>query len=370
MARTTADTGTDPQPPAQDGTAPPARRRRRVWRVTVLVLLTGLLALGGGAWWMYQDLNGNLDNVDLDRALGGDRPGKQPAAGRNILLVGSDSRAGENAELDGGKVAGARSDTALVIHLPPGGERATAVSIPRDTLVTRPACTTDAGRELPEAERVMFNSVYGTGGPACVVRTVEALSGIRMDHYVEIDFAGFREVVDALGGVTVTTREPIADRATGLRLDAGTHRLDGEEALRFVRTRYGVGDGSDLGRIELQQQFLTAVVAEVRQQGILTSPAKLYRVADAATEALTTDSGLGTLTDLADFGRSLEGVDPATMETLTLPVRPDARDPNRVVTVKERADAVWQALRDGTPVPEAARASAGGEEGGGEGSGS
>ncbi|MFI1954992.1 LCP family protein [Streptomyces xinghaiensis] len=372
MPHTTTDTG----PQDADGTdrtgageeperGRKAGRRLRPAVLVPLVLLALLLGLGGTAWWLYRGLDANLANVDIDRALGDDRPEKLPTSGRNILVLGSDSRAGDNAALDAGKAPGARSDTALVVHIPEGRNRATAVSIPRDTLVNRPACETSAGRPLPEARRVMFNSVYAQAGPACVVKTVERMSGIRMDHYVEIDFAGFRDIVDALGGVTVTTDRAIDDRATGLRLDAGTHRLDGEDALRFVRTRYGVGDGSDLGRIGLQQQFLMALLTEIKQQEILTSPAKLYKVADAATASLTTDTAIGSLTGLADFGRSLQGIDPAAMETITLPVVPDRRDPNRVVPVQSRTDELWKALRTGAAVPESARkpSAGGGSEG-------
>ncbi|MBQ0986581.1 LCP family protein [Streptomyces sp. F63] len=367
MTHSTADTGAqDAQ--HEDGPGRPGdgekpgrgRRSGRRLRPAVLVpltLLALLLALGGTGWWLYRDLDANLAHVDIDRALGDDRPEKLPTSGRNILVLGSDSRAGENAALDAGKAPGARSDTALVVHIPEGRSRATAVSIPRDTLVTRPECGTPSGRTLPEAGRVMFNSVYAQAGPACVVKTVERMSGIRMDHYMEIDFAGFRDLVDALGGVTITTDRAIDDKATGLRLGAGTHRLDGEEALRFVRTRHGIGDGSDLGRIGLQQQFLTALLTEIKQQEILTSPAKLYRIADAATASLTTDTAIGSLTGLADFGRSLQGIDPAAMETITLPVIQDERDPNRVVPVQPRAEELWKALRTGAAVPDTAKRS-------------
>ncbi|WP_030544342.1 LCP family protein [Streptomyces albus] len=368
MSHTTPDPGAQHAdgadgPPARPGDGekpgrgPRSGRRLRPAVLIPLILLALLLALGGTAWWLYRDLDGNLANVDIDKALGDDRPEKLPTSGRNILVLGSDSRAGENAALDAGKAPGARSDTALVVHIPEGRSRATAVSIPRDTLVTRPACEQSSGRTLPEAGRVMFNSVYAQAGPACVVKTVERMSGIRMDHYVEIDFAGFRDLVDALGGVTITTDRAIDDKATGLRLAAGTHRLDGEEALRFVRTRHGVGDGSDLGRIGLQQQFLMALLTEIKRQEILTSPAKLYKIADAATASLTTDAAIGSLSGLADFGRSLKGIDPAAMETITLPVARDERDPNRVVPVQPRADELWKALRTGAAVPESAKGS-------------
>ncbi|WP_405477668.1 LCP family protein [Streptomyces sp. NBC_00009] len=333
------------------------KRKRRTGRWIVLGLVLVLLALGGTAWWMYSSLNSNLNNVDIDKALGDDRPEKLPTSGQNILVLGSDSRAGANSALDGAKVSGARSDTALVVHIPQGRSRATAVSIPRDTLVTRPACTTTSGKSLPQAQRVMFNSVYSTGGPACVVKTVEKISGIRMDHYMEIDFAGFKGLVDAIGGVTVTVDKPIHDKSSGLDLEAGTHKLNGTESLAFVRTRHGVGDGSDLGRIGLQQQFMLALLSEIKKQDLLGSPTKTYKIADKLTSSLTTDSGLDSLTSLADFGRSMKGVDPNTMETIMLPVAYDKQDPNRVVAAEPQAHDLWKALRAGEPVPESAKKS-------------
>ncbi|MER7779785.1 LCP family protein [Streptomyces sp. NPDC096191] len=342
---------------APDGGRRAPRRRRRWGRIVLLSLVVLLLALGGTGYWLYSGLNGNIDGVDLDKALGTDRPEKLPTSGQNLLVLGSDSRAGDNASLGTGKVAGARSDTALVVHIPEGRKQAVAVSIPRDTLVTRPECEKSDGSALPEAKRVMFNSVYSQAGPACVVKTVEKMSGVRMDHYMEIDFAGFKGLVDAIGGVPVTVEEPIKDPASGLDLSAGTHTLDGTESLAFVRTRHGVGDGSDLGRIGLQQQFLIALLSEVKKQDLLGSPTKTYKIADSLTTALTTDSELASLTSLADFARSMNGVDPATMETIMLPVAYDKADPNRVVAAEPQATELWKAVRSDSEVPESAKKS-------------
>ncbi|EFL38400.1 MULTISPECIES: LCP family protein [Streptomyces] len=343
------------QPESGGGRRRPKRRR---WgRIVLLSLLAVVLAAGGTGYWLYSDLNGNIDGVDLDEALGEDRPEKLPTSGQNVLVLGSDSRAGDNAGLGTGKVAGARSDTALVMHIPEGRRQAVAVSIPRDTLVTRPECTKADGSALPQAERVMFNSVYSTAGPACVVKTVEKMSGVRMDHYMEIDFAGFKGLVDAIGGVTVTVDEPIKDSSSGLDLSAGTHKLDGTDSLAFVRTRHGVGDGSDLGRIGLQQQFMIALLSEVKKQDLFGSPTKTYKIADTLTSALTTDSELASLTSLADFARSMNGVDPASMETVMLPVAYDKTDPNRVVAAQPQADQLWKAIRSDAEIPESAKKS-------------
>ncbi|MEV7291693.1 LCP family protein [Streptomyces microflavus] len=334
-------------------------RGQRVRRWIGWSLVALLLVAGGTAWWLYHRLDSNITGVDLNKALGEDRPEKLPTSGQNLLVLGSDSRAGaENKDLGGGgNVSGSRSDTAMVVHIPEGRARATAVSIPRDTLVSRPECTKADGSSVSAADRVMFNSVYSQAGPSCVVKTVEKMSGIRIDHYMEINFAGFKDLVDAIGGVTVTIDEPIHDKASGLELEAGTHRLTGTQSLAFVRTRHGIGDGSDLGRIGLQQQFMLALLSEIKKQDLLSSPTKTYKIANSATGSLTTDSELASLTKLAEFARSMNGIDPASMETIMLPVRYDTKDPNRVVAAEPQVTQLWKALRADQEIPESAKKS-------------
>ncbi|MBK3574398.1 LCP family protein [Streptomyces sp. MBT65] len=334
---------------------PPRKRRRG--RIILLSALVLVLAAGGTAYWLYSGIDGNIKGVDIDRAIGDDRPEKLPTSGQNILILGSDSRAGANAKLNTGAVSGARSDTALVMHIPEGRKKAVAVSIPRDTLVTRPKCAKSDGSSVASAKRVMFNSIYSQVGPACVVKTVEQMSGVRMDHYVEVDFAGFKNLVDAIGGVSVTVDQDIDDTSSGLHLTKGTHKLDGTQSLAFVRTRHGIGDGSDLGRIGLQQQFMLALLTEIQKQDLLGSPVKAYKIADQLTAALTTDSDLASLTKLAEFGRSLNGVNPSTMETIMLPVSYDKVDPNRVVAAEPQAGTLWKALRTDSEIPESAKKS-------------
>ncbi|MEU8772488.1 LCP family protein [Streptomyces sp. NPDC048606] len=358
-ADTSATTKTveDADPASRPDTPrPPRSRARRIRRGLAWTAAGLVLVAAGGGWWAYEHLNGNIDSVDLDQAIGTDnRPAKVVADAQNILVLGSDSRAGANGDLDHGDVSGARSDTAMLVHLPKGRARATAVSIPRDTLITRPECKDADGETVAGAQRVMFNSVYALAGPACVVKTVEQMSGIRVDHFVEVDFAGFKGLVDALGGVTVTLDKPMKGSKGGLKLDAGTHRLNGTDSLKFVRTRYGYGDGSDLGRIGLQQQFMLAMLSEIKKQDAFGNPARLYRLADAATKSLTTDKELASLTALSDFARSVKGVDPGTMETIMLPVDYDKVDRNRVVVAEPQATGLWEALRNDEKVPASAK---------------
>ncbi|MFD3326541.1 LCP family protein [Streptomyces sp. NPDC058701] len=343
-----------PAAPSRTSRRKPRRGKRVLWIVLLSVALL-ILAAGGTGWWMYSSLNGNISSVDLDRAIGDDRPKKVVAGAQNVLVLGSDSRAGANGDLDHGDVSGARSDTTMLMHIPEGRAKATAVSIPRDTLVNRPECKGADGKTAPAQKRAMFNSIYSTGGPACVVKTVEAMSGVRVDHFVEVDFAGFKGLVDALGGVTVTLDKPMTGAKGGLKLDAGTHRLNGTDSLKFVRTRYGYGDGSDLGRIGLQQQFMMAMLSEIKKQDALGNPARLYKLADAGTKSLTTDSDLASLTALSDFAQSMKGVDPDTMETIMLPVAYDKVDPNRVITAEPQATQLWEALRNDQKIPASAK---------------
>ncbi|MCX4764990.1 LCP family protein [Streptomyces sp. NBC_01275] len=335
------------------------RRKQRGRRKGLLIMAwtaAGIVVLGGtGAGYLYFKLNGNIKSVDIDQALGTDRPTKVDNGSENILVLGSDTRSGSNKKLGGGTDDGsARSDTAMIIHVYEGHKKASVVSIPRDTLIDRPSCTDTAGTVHDAASGVMFNSAYSTGGAACAVKTVESLSGIRMDHYLEVDFSGFEKLIDELGGVDVTTTKAIDDPDSHLKLKAGTHTLDGEQALGLVRTRHGVGDGSDLGRIQLQQAFIKALVDQVKHVGLFTSPTKLYALADTATKAVTTDSDLGTVNSLMSFTNGLKGISSKHMNMVTMPVQYDPADPNRVVVSQAKAKQVWTALKNDRAIPKAA----------------
>ncbi|MFF3911238.1 LCP family protein [Streptomyces sp. NPDC001848] len=335
------------------------RKPRSAGRRAVLATAwsaAGILLLGGtGAGFLYFKLNGNIKSVDINQALGSDRPGKVDNGSENILVLGSDTRSGANKKLGGGTDDGTgRSDTAMIVHLYKGHKQAGVVSIPRDTLVDRPACTDPKGVAHAPAPGSMFNEAYSVGGAACAVKTVESITGIRMDHYIEVDFAGFEKLIDTLGGVQVTTTKDIHDGNSHLDLKAGTHTLDGQQALGLVRTRHGVGDGSDLGRIQLQQAFIKALVNQVDHIGVLTSPKKLYDLADTATRSVTTDSDLASVKDLALFAEGLKGISSSHLNMVTMPVQYDTANPNRVLLDEAKARLVWNALRNDRPIPAAA----------------
>ncbi|MGP3980948.1 LCP family protein [Streptomyces sp. KR80] len=318
-----------------------------VWSVAGLTLL-GAAALG----FVYVRLDGNLKGVDIDAILGTDRPDDVDNGSMDVLVLGSDSRAGANASYGGED--GARADTAMILHISKGHRHAGIVSIPRDTLVARPECKRTSGGTAPAVPRAMFNESYEVGGPACTVKTVEKLSGIRMDHYIEVDFTGFKQLIDELGGVPLTTAEPINDRRSRLTLEPGEHRLNGEQALGLVRTRHAVGDGSDLARIELQHAFLKALIDQVKAIDLFGSPRKLYGLADTATRTVTTDSDLASVNKLLDFTKGLRSIGSEDMSMVTLPVAYDRADPNRVVPIEKQCRQVWDALRKGRPIPASA----------------
>ncbi|MFC9508850.1 LCP family protein [Streptomyces sp. NPDC057002] len=342
-------------------------RKRHKGMMIMAWTAAGIVVLGGtGAGYVYFKLNGNLKSVDIDQALGTDRPKKADNGSENILVLGSDTRAGGNKKLGGGTDDGsARSDTAMIVHVNKGHKKASVVSIPRDTLIDRPSCTDTKGKQYPAANGVMFNSAYSTGGAACAVKTVESITDLRMDHYLEVDFAGFQTLIDDLGGVEVTTTKRIDDPDSHLKLKAGTHRLDGEQALGLVRTRHGVGDGSDLGRIQLQQAFIKALLNQVKDVGVFSNPKKLYDLAETATKTVTADSDLGSVNKLASFANGLKGITPSNMNMVTMPVAYDPADPNRVLLQEKQADQIWKALEHDKPIPKSAtKGSATGEANG------
>ena len=339
-------------PPAPPTYTPQHARRRRVWPKALLALGLVLVLLMGLGVAAYLRLNGNISSLDVTKALGARpkvvAPTNQHHSALNILLIGSDTRAG--ADRAYGTTAGARSDTTLLLHIAADRKSATAVSIPRDSWVEIPSCIGEQGRTIP-AHVERFNSAYSEGGTACTIKTVESLTQVRIDHFVVIDFSGFARMVNALGGVDICLPQAVNDKKSFLHLSAGLHRnVDGKTALAYVRTRYSLGDGSDIGRIDRQQAFLSSVAQKATSTHLLLDPVSLFKFLDAATSSITTDPGLGSLSSLAGLARDVQHVGTSQIAFITVPNKPYQPNPN-VVVWKDDADALFEAIRYDRPLP-------------------
>ncbi|RZU15322.1 LCP family protein [Streptomyces sp. BK239] len=331
------------------------RRRRRRWWGRVGAGAVGVVVVGAGVtgWVVYALLDGNITPDEAAAAELARYESERPTAlvkdARNILLIGSDSRSGDGNGAYGRDSGTERSDTTILLHLAAGRRSATAVSIPRDLMVDVPGCRRpDGSRTRPVF--AMFNYAFQTGGSACTIRTVEKLTGIRVDHHVVVDFSGFKEMVEALDGVRVCLKEPIHDKAAKLWLPAGRVTLDGEQALGFVRARKSLGNGSDTDRIRRQQLFLGALVNKVRGNDVLLNPAKLYPVLDAATSALTTDPELASLRGLYELVRGLREIPTERVQFLTVPRESYVGNANRDQLVEPEAEELFERLRRDAPV--------------------
>ncbi|MEV7691146.1 LCP family protein [Streptomyces bungoensis] len=326
-----------------------ARRRRRRW-VRGTALGVGVLAVAAAAagWAVYARLSANITPDEAAAAelarYERERPTALVRGAQNILLIGSDTRAGDGNGAYGRDVGSERSDTTILLHLAADRHSATAVSLPRDLMVDVPGCRRQDGSRS-EPVFAMLNHAFELGGSACTIRTVEKLTDIRIDHHVVVDFRGFKDMVDAVDGVQVCLREPIDDEAARLRLPAGRVTLDGEQALGYVRVRKSLGDGSDTDRMERQQRFLGALVDKVRSDGVLLNPVKLYPVLDAATSSLTTDPELASLRGLYQLVRGLRTIPAKQVRFLTVPREAYVYDSNRDQLVEPDAERLFARLR-------------------------
>ncbi|MFF5260129.1 LCP family protein [Actinomadura viridis] len=339
-------TGTAPPPPE-----PPERGRR--WRVLGWLSIGLSVALVVGsltAYGFWRRLDGQIDRENVDGKLGTARPPKLNNS-MNILLMGSDSREGENARY--GTEVGQRSDTTILLHLSPGGERAIGISFPRDSMVRIPSCKKRGGGTVPP-RLDMINSAYAQAGPACTWKTIESLTNIRIDHYVEVDFSGFKRVVDALDGVEICVPKAINDPKAELHLRKGRQIVRGDQALGYVRTRTGgLGDGSDLSRIQRQQAFMASVVKKATDKGMLTDPGKTYAFLSAVTKSIKADDRL-TVSAMQKLAGGLRGMSAGKVRFVTVPVQAYPPDPNRVQFNQALAAPLFEAIRRDNTVPQPA----------------
>lgn len=275
-------------------------------------------------------------------------PDGRDSSGLTIVLMGSDQRTGSGNH-GYGYFDGARSDTTMVLHIYPGRQSAVVVSVPRDTVMDLPRCVGKNGKRLP-AVRTRFNEAFNRGGPGCTVKAVEALSGLTVDHFVVLDFNGFKRAINALGGVEVCLTHPLKDAKSGVDLPAGRTRVKGEDALSFVRVRHNIADGSDISRINRQQLFLSSMVQEVTDSGLLTDPVRLWRVLNETSKSLATDPGFAHPKAILALATSLMGIGPEDVTFVTLPWRPSG-DGATVVVDQARSAPMWRAIRKEHPWP-------------------
>jgi LCP family protein required for cell wall assembly len=358
------------RPPAP-GRQPGPRRARETWRrksglAKVGYIFASLVAVvavtaGIGVFAIYQHFDANITKVSV-----GGLTGRAVYGAQNILVLGSQTRLGQRGNFGYDANPGvSNSDNLLVIHLDPTHTHAIVLSIPRDTFVYEPACRerkyigTGTWPAQPYPPGAIIDGALNIGGPTCAVETVEALTGIPLDHFVEFDFNSFRTMVGQLGGVEVCVPPGPGyhDPSTNTNLSPGKHWLDYGQALQYVRDRHGVGNGADAGtdlaRIELQQAFISSVVQKVNSTGLLADAPSLLRIADTATKALTVDNGLGSTTSLLRLAESLAHLKPKNVTLITMPSTVDTYDAptyeSHLMTVEPQDDVLFQMIRTGQP---------------------
>ena len=341
-------------PPELDprGRRRPRSRWARLLKVLAVLTSFSVLVVSGVGYGLYRKYDGNIDRLLL--TIGGKRPARVAGKALNVLLVGSDSRADMSPE-ELKKAAteftpGRRSDTVILIHLSGNRDHVTLVSFPRDAYVTIPAHD-----KSPEHEGKL-NTAFSIGGPALTIEMVERLTNIRVDHYVEVNFAGFQRIVDAVDGVDVCLRKAAKEPLSGINLPAGRSRIRGQQALAFVRQRHGLPRG-DLDRIERQQQFLGSLLRRATSTGVLLNPVKLNRFLDTATDSIQVDQDLG-FDEMRKLALGLRNLDPARVAFVTAPVQGLAmRRGQSVVLLDEAAGtALYQSLAHDEPLAKPAAA--------------
>ncbi|MEU2752251.1 LCP family protein [Streptomyces collinus] len=320
--RSTAAPRRRPQPPAPRRAprkpASPARRPRWGMRA-VTTLSVVVLASAGIGHAVMTSLDADITRVDPFKDMK-NRP--QAGHGMNILLVGTDGREKiSKEERHKYRLGGAPchcTDTMMIVHISEDRERASVVSLPRDSYAVTPAHVDQVSGKRHNGHPVKLNAAYAEGGPQLTVRTVESMTKVKIDHYVEVDFTSFMKTVDVVGGVPICTAAPLKDSYTGLNLPAGQHTLAGGQALQFVRARH-VDGASDLGRMKRQQRFMAALVERLTSSGILLNPMKFRDVTRAVLGSVRADKGFGT-DEMLDLGRAMRNFSPSSSEFTTVPI--------------------------------------------------
>lgn len=358
--------------PAPDKATPRTRlqekKQRRVERSIlvgriVAATLAALIFLGiGTAWGAKTWFNSKFTQVSaLDENSADIQNAEAQNGDENFLIAGSDTRAGATAAENVGNaddIQGARSDTVMLAHIPADRQRAVVISFPRDLEISRPACarfdsTKDdyTNETVPAETQVKLNTAYAVGGPRCLTKWMQQMTGLKINHFVGIDFGGFKDMVDAVQGVTVHIDKPMKDSVLGMVISqTGDVTISGDQALSFVRARHVIGDPtSDYGRIKRQQEFIKALMQKVMSRGVLTSPGQLSGFVTAFASATFGDNiGVDQMLTLA---QSMKGLDPGKVTFMTVPTTGMANSRGNEVLEDSLAKAIFQALIDNAPLP-------------------
>jgi len=343
--------------------APGAPRRSPAMLASGILAGAVALALVGGslfAYVKYREVWDSIKRVDVSGDL---RQIKQPPTDPhaiNILLIGSDSRAGVNGNI-GGRVGivGQRSDTVMVMHVSPDAHRAVVLSFPRDSVVPIYSCTAEngaSGQTANPGQIEQINSTFANGGPGCLWKTIEETTHIHVNDFVELTFIGFEKVIDDLGGVNVCLPQAVNDPKSGLDLSAGRHHVYGSQALAFWRTREDLGENSDLQRIQRDQFLMASLVQGIEKSGLLTSTSKMSSVIGDVARNMTTDKGLDQESMLRLAG-GMRGLSSKSVQFIEVPVQNYAPNPNWVQWTSQATE-LFSAVAHDTKLPSKIKAKA------------
>ncbi|MEU3355016.1 LCP family protein [Streptomyces sp. NPDC037389] len=334
-----------------------AARKKKILMWTGGTVGVVLVVCSVGGYLLYQHLNDNIDKIDV-----GINNGVITKGPLNILVIGTDKRSGKGNTGYGDDGSVGHADTTLLFHVSEDRTNATALSIPRDMITDIPDCPTKqkngSTKTIPGSKGVRFNESLGQEDrdPGCTWRTVEQLTGLKVSHFMMADFNAVKELSSAVGGVDVCVAKDINDKDSHLKMAKGRHTVEGEQALAFVRTRHSVGFGGDLSRIELQQQFLSSMLRKMKSGDTLTNPKKLYELSDAATNSLTVDTGIGSISKLTSLAKELRKVNLKNVTFATVPVDDNPADgkiKKTVILNKAKAEPLFAMVRQDVSLTEA-----------------
>ncbi len=332
-------------PPRYGNHKPASNQRKYIrWGFKGLAVVMGaILAVAGfSAFDFYNTLNrdnivlANVGDVDLNGPL-------------NILVVGSDTRDGQGEEF--GQVDSELADVIMLLHISKDRKDAVVVSFPRDLLVSIPECPNPEGGTFPAKNRKQINSSIGYGGVACTHLTVQEFTGLEIPFVAMIDFKGVIEMSNAIGGVDVVIDKPISDAYSNFYIEAGTHNLKGSEALGFLRTRHGIGDGSDLARISNQQLFLMSLFNKIKDDGTLNNPLRLYSLSSAAARNMKLSESMTEIGTMVTLAGAMRDVDSSRMVFTQVPTRVlSGSEEGRLESLSDEAKALFELIQNDLPV--------------------